>query len=85
LGDISIHRELGRELAEATAEASEASEAFLRVTTEIPTGMPHQDGTQRIHNVSRQLSHARARMTLAHKRLADYLTNGIVPEDLKGR
>ena len=85
VGEPSIHRELRKDLAEATAEASEATEAFLRVTTEIPSGIPHQDGTQRIHNVSRQLSQARARMTLAHRRLAEYLITGIEPEDLKQR
>jgi DNA-directed RNA polymerase subunit RPC12/RpoP len=81
--DPSIHRALRAELAEATAEALEATEAFSRVTTEIPSGLPHPDGARRIHNVSRQLSHARERMTLAHKRLTDYLNTGIVPEDPK--
>src|SRR4030081_1648817 len=85
VGEPSIHHALGKELAEATAQVWEASEAFLRVTTEIPSGLPHQDGAQRIHNVSRQLSLARQRMTLAHRRLAEYLITGIVPEDLKRR
>ena len=83
VGEPSIHRELRKDLAEATAEAAEATEAFLRVTREIPSGIPHQDGTQRIHNVSRQLSLARARMTIAHRRLAEYLITGIEPEDLE--
>ena len=81
--ELSIHRALGKELAEATAQASEASEALLRVTTEIPSGLPYQDGAQRIQNVSRQLSSARQRMMLAHQRMAEYLITGNVPEDLK--
>ena len=78
-----IHSVLKDELALATEQAVEATEAFLKVTTEIPSGLPHQDSTQRIQNASHDMSQARERMALAHKRLYDYLTNGIAPDDLK--
>ena len=78
-----IHTVLKDELAVATEQAVQATETFLRVTTEIPSGLPHPDGTQRIHNASHDMSQARERMALSHKRLNDYLTSGIVPEDLK--
>jgi hypothetical protein len=78
-----IHAVLKNELAAATEDTLQATEALISVTTEIPSGMPHSDGTQRIVNVSRDLAQARERMALAHKRMSDYLSRGIVPEDLK--
>ena len=78
-----IYTALKGELAVATEQAVQATEAFLKVTTEIPSSLPHPDGIQKIHNASRNVSQARARMSLAHKRLNDYLSGGMVPEDLK--
>jgi hypothetical protein len=72
-------------LTEATARAEAASEAFQSVMREVPSGAPHSDGVQRIHNVSNELSAARKEMMTAHTRLNDFLTRGIVPEDLKKR
>ena len=78
-----IHAALKDELAVVTEQAVQASEAFLRVTAEIPSGLPHPDGIQRVHNASHDVSQARARMSLAHKRLNDYVERGIGPEGLK--
>jgi hypothetical protein len=78
-----IRAALKDELAAATEQAVQASEAFLKVTAEIPSGLPHPDGTQRIHNASHEMSQARERMLLAHKRLNDYVERGIGPEGLK--
>ena len=50
---------------------------------QIPSGFPHPDGSQRIHNASRDLSTARKDLMRAHTRLDDFLKTGIVPEDLK--
>jgi hypothetical protein len=47
--------------------------------------MPHSDGTQRIKNVSRQLSLARAELIAAHDRLSKFLERGIIPDDFKQR
>jgi hypothetical protein len=70
-------------LTEATARANAASEEFSGVMGDIPSALPHPDGTQRIHNVSRELSAARKEVTQAHTRLNDFLSRGIIPEDLK--
>lgn len=53
------------------------------MTTQIPSGLQHSDGTQQIQNASRRLSAAWDRMMNAHTRLNDYLERGIVPDDLK--
>ena len=56
---------------------------FNAITGEIPSGIPHPDGVQRIRNASRDLSSARAELMRVHNRIQDYLIRGIVPEDLK--
>ena len=74
-----------RELHEATERADAASDVFLAITGEIPSGLLHPDGTQRIHNASRELNAAREALMKAHKRLSDFLIEGNVPEDLRQR
>jgi hypothetical protein len=72
-----------QDLTAATARAYAASEEFNAVMADVPSALPHPDGTQRIHNASRELSAARKEMMRAHARLNDYLSHGIIPEDLK--
>jgi hypothetical protein len=74
---------LHRDLEVATERASAATAAFDSVTSEIPSGIPHPDGTQRIHNASREISQARVGLMIAHNRLNDFLSRGVVPDDLK--
>jgi len=51
--------------------------------SQVPSGLPHPDGTQRIRNASRELFRARKEMMTAHRRLDNFIESGIVPEDLK--
>jgi len=68
---------------EATERAYAASEAFSAIMADVPSGLPHPDGTQRIHDASRALSEARKEVMKAHVRLQGFLSQGIIPEDLK--
>ncbi len=79
----NIQNILVSEIVEATARANKATQYFFEVMGQIPTGFPHPDGSQRIHNASRELSTARKDLMRAHTRLDDFLKTGIVPEDLK--
>jgi hypothetical protein len=81
--DNSILTILHRDLDVATERASAAAATFDAVTSDIPSGIPHPDGTQRIHNASREMSQARVGLMIAHNRLNDYLARGIAPDDLK--
>jgi hypothetical protein len=74
---------LFQEFLEATARVNAASEAFIAVMGDIPSGLSHPDGTQRIHNASRELSAARKEVMKAHTRLNDFLGQGIMPKELK--
>ena len=74
---------LSCELTEATLSAESAIMEFNAVTGDIPSSIPQPDGTQRIHNASRALTVAWMEMMKAHNRLNDFLSRGIVLEDLK--
>jgi len=81
----SVHVALEHALAEATLQAESASVELNAIIGDIPSGLPTPDGTQRIHNAGRALSAARNKVVIAHNRLNDYLSTGIVPEDLGRR
>ena len=79
-----VRRILLLDVAESTARADTASAEFKVVISSIPTGIPHPDGTQRIHQASHNLSNARKDLMQAHSRLDNFLSSGVIPEDLKG-
>jgi hypothetical protein len=76
-----VRRILLLEVAETTARAEAASAEFKVIISSIPTGIPHPDGTQRIHQASHNLSNARKDMMRAHSRLDNFLSSGVIPED----
>ena len=79
--DRHVRTTLFEEFVEATARVNAASEAFIAVMGDVSSEVP--DGTQRIHNASRELSAARKEVMRAHTRLNDFLGQGIIPEELK--
>ena len=79
----SIRNVLLDNIAVATARVNKANQAFFEAMGKIPSGFPHPDGTQNIHNVSRELAMARKDLMRAHAALDDFLKTGIMPEDLK--
>ena len=79
----TIRKVLVDEIVEATTRANQACKDFLEVMGTIPSGFPHPDGSQRIHNASHNLSTARKNLMQAHTRLDDFLKTGVVPDDLK--
>jgi hypothetical protein len=72
-------------ISEATMRAEAATTAFAAISGDIPSGMPHPDGVQRIHSAAREMDAARKEMMTAHARLNDFIERGIVPEDLNQR
>ncbi len=74
-----------KSLKEATERANAASLEFDAVMSDIPSGVPHPDGIQRIHNASRALSAARAEMMKAHIRLNEFFGRAIGPADLESK
>jgi hypothetical protein len=77
-----VHDLLQQELQAATERAASASAAFLDVTSQVPSGLPHPDGTQRIRNIAHELAFARTELMRAHSRMDTFLVSGIAPDDL---
>jgi len=50
---------------------------------EIPSGLPHPDGVQRIENASMECAHARTKMRTAQTRLRLFQDYGFIPKDLR--
>ena len=70
-----------QDLIELTARTEQATEEFEAVM-QIPSGLPHPDGVQRVKNASAKLSIARKELMKAHRRLDEHC-GGTLPEDLK--
>ena len=67
--DQQIRSVLLQDVLELTARFTEATREFEDVTGQIPSGLPHADGVQRIKNSSNKLSIARNELMKAHRRL----------------
>jgi hypothetical protein len=74
---------LFHDLSEATHRADAATEAFATISSDIPSDLPHPDGTQRIRNASRELTTARDELLKAHNLLNEFLNSWIGPEGSK--
>ena len=77
-----VRSTLLQDVLELTARVEEATRQF-NAAMQIPSGLPHPDGVQRIKNASSKLSIARNELMKAHTRLEEHIDRGIVPEDLK--
>jgi len=86
LPDLVDPQEIRQLLEEAFNEAQqrriEASKRFTEVMDDIPSGIPHPDGTDRITAASREYKASREAATEAMKRLSDFMIRGVVPNDL---
>jgi hypothetical protein len=78
-----IRAVLVNRIIDATVRAGTASEAFSAVTSRFPSGLPHPDGVQRIKSAASELSIARKELMNAHRRLNQFIEEGIMPKDLK--
>ena len=81
--ESEIRDALQAELLAAALRTLEAGEALKSLTREIPSGLPHPDGTQRILNASREVTESRYEMMKAHRRVSEFIEHGTVPEHLK--
>jgi hypothetical protein len=61
----------------------EASQRFTEVMDDIPSGIPHPDGTDRIEMASREYKDSRQAASEAMKRLSDFVIRRIIPAELE--
>jgi len=72
-----------QDIIELTARSEKALEEFEAVAGQIPSGLPHPDGVQRIKNSAAKLAVARQELIKAHRRLDEHINRGTVPDVLK--
>ena len=78
-----VRRVLEQEFLDALQRRDLASFRFSEVSKDVPSGLPHPDGKQRIYNASREYSAALREVSRTLTRLIDFRENGIAPKDLK--
>jgi hypothetical protein len=78
-----ISRILEEQFHEAVKRRDATAIIFSEVNRDVPSGLPHPDGTQRIANASAEYSAALKEVSRAVERIADFKIRGIVPEDLR--
>ena len=66
----------------AQSRHTAASKRFDCLVKEVPSGLPHPDGSHRIHAAGREANIALEAHVYALKRYTDYVLHGIVPGDL---
>jgi hypothetical protein len=77
--ESQIRLSLLQEVRQATDRVNAAAESFSVIIQDIPSDVPHPDGTLRITKASHELSAAREEMMRAHRRLNDFLSGGVIP------
>jgi hypothetical protein len=80
-----IRKVLQSELEAAQQRRIAASEQFTQIMADVPSGIPHPDGTHRIRLASREYSGALAEVSAAMARLNEFLIRGTIPPDLKSK
>lgn len=79
--DGQIRADLHREVLASTARAHAASETLIAIMRDIPSGLPHPDGSQQIQNAAGALAAARSEVMKAHSRLTEFVTRGVLPAE----
>jgi len=77
-----VHKLLREQFNLAKNDLAAATERFDALIREVPSGLPHPDGSQRIYNASRELSEAREFLMKTAARLNKFVAHRIVPSDL---
>ena len=77
-----IRQRLWDELDKARVEHVAANRQFELLVNDSPAGLPHPDGSLRMHQAGRDSRSALQDYMRALKRFTDFTLNGTVPEDL---
>ena len=67
-----------RDVETAKEKLTASAEEFDAIIRESPSGVPHPDGVQRIHNAAKALSIARHEHVEAFARLTAFLAEGFI-------
>lgn len=79
-----ILRTLRAELAVAQHRRDAASDRFDAMIRDVPSGIPHPDGAERIRQISAEYGRTQAEATAAFVRLNGFIIHGKIPPHLDG-
>jgi hypothetical protein len=79
-----IIRLLRAQLAASQDRRDQAAKRFDEMMREVPSGIPHPDGTERIRQISNEYGRTQAEASAAFGRLNDFLIHGKIPPNLTG-
>lgn len=83
MGKPDIERILAERLRLAQTIFEHAQEAFKQITSDIPSPLPHPDGTQSIKNAGATYRDVMNSYALALREFNEFILHGTIPEDLK--
>ena len=78
-----IGRRLAQDLDHARREYDRTKVRFDVIMREVPSGIPHPDGTLRLQQAGKESRRALELYTKAVDRYSNFLLHGTIPEDLE--
>jgi len=82
---LEIREKLASDVARAKERYRQAQAEFKALVDDFPSRLPPTDGALVVRKAGQTEQDARKALTIAVKRLSDFATHGIVPEDLRER
>ena len=79
---FSVEELLRDDLERARLQYEIAKAEFMHVCSDVPSGLPQPDGTQRIKNAARDQRASREAFQVAVNRFNDFILRGKIPDDL---
>jgi hypothetical protein len=85
MDDLSVSAILRAEVRRTEEVYAQSKRHFQKICGEVPSGLPHPDGRQRIELAARAQTDATLAYTQALHRFNEFLLNGRVPDDLRSK
>ena len=82
---LEIRERLASDVTRAKERYRQAQAGFKALVDDFPSKLPPTDGALVVRKAGQTEQDARKALTIAVKRLSDFATHGIVPEDLRER
>ena len=80
---IRILQTLNNDVHEAKERYDVAFKRFREIVSDVPSGIPHPDGSERVRLASREYNRALEALNAALFKLNDFVIHGRIPPDLK--
>jgi hypothetical protein len=81
VADNEILTKLREALDAARQRSDAASQHFDEIIRDVPSGLPHPDGVERVRIASSEFIRSRQQLMEAHLKLESFIAHGTVPEE----